>query len=252
MTNTLGAPRGDGRLRRLVDGVLAGSGVVSSVLYVAADVVGSRRYPGYRWSDQEFSELTAQGAPTRPLMIGLVEVPYNLLVLALAAGLRSTSGPKRRAARVSAAALAGYAAFGFLAGTVTPMTTREAMAAGRATTRNAFHGPLTLVSDLFLAGSMVSAGQVLGTPFRRYSYATVATLVAFGAVAARQIPRMAANQPTPRMGLEERVNIYASMLWVAVLSAGLLRAQRGDISAPPGAPALSAPMPPAARRPAED
>jgi hypothetical protein len=37
---------------------------------------------------------------------------------------------------------------------------------------------------------------------------------------------MAANEPTPWMGIEERINIYATMLWVAVLAIGLLRAQK--------------------------
>ena len=33
------------------------------------------------------------------------------------------------------------------------------------------------------------------------------------------------NESTPWMGIEERVNIYATMLWFAILSIGLLRAQ---------------------------
>jgi hypothetical protein len=37
---------------------------------------------------------------------------------------------------------------------------------------------------------------------------------------------MQANEPTPLMGIEERVNIYATMLWVAVLAIGLLRVQK--------------------------
>ncbi len=205
--------------------ILLGCGVASSVLYIAADIIGSLRYPGYSWSNQEFSELTAQGAPTRPLMIALVEVPYNLLVLALAAGLWTTAGPRRGAARLAAAGLIGYTAFGFVAGTMTPMTTREAIAAGEDSLRNAFHGPLTLVSDLLLAVAMVSAGRLLGPRFRDYSYGTVAALVVFGALAGLQIPQMAANEPTPGMGLEERVNIYATMLWVALLAIGLMRAE---------------------------
>ena len=211
-------------LRPRVGRFLVGCGVVSSVLYIGADVVGTIRYPDYSWLDQEFSELTAQGAPTRHLMVGLVEFPYNLLVLALAAGLWTVSGPRQHAARLAAAGLIGYTMFGFIAGTITPMATREAMAAGQDTARNAFHGPLTLVSDLFLALSMGFAGQLLGKRFRYYSYATIATLVVFGAVTGLQIPRMQENQPTPWMGLEERVNIYASMLWVAALAIGLLRA----------------------------
>ena len=44
-------------------------GAVSSVLYVVGDVLGTLRYPGYSYADQTFSELTAQGSPTRPLMM---------------------------------------------------------------------------------------------------------------------------------------------------------------------------------------
>lgn len=205
--------------------ILLVSGLVSSVLYVAADIIGSVRYPGYSWINQEFSELTAQDAPTRPLMIGLVEFPYNLLVLSLAAGLWTTAGPRQRTARIAAAALVGYVAFGFVAGTITPMATREAMAAGHDTARNALHGPLTLVSDLFLTVAMVSGGQLLDRRFRSYSFATVAILIVFGVMTSFQIPQMSANEPTPWMGVEERINIYASMLWVAVLVVGLLRAE---------------------------
>lgn len=205
--------------------LLLGSGLASSVLYIAADIIGSLRYPGYSWLDQEFSELTAQGAPTRPLMIALVELPYNLLVLALAAGLWTATGPRQRAARIAAAALVGYVLFGFIGGTITPMNTREVLAAGEATSRNAFHGPMTMVSSISCAAAIVFGGQLLGKRFRYYSYATVVTLVVFGALAGSQIPQMEANQPTPWMGLEERVNIYAIMLWFAVLAVGLLRAE---------------------------
>jgi hypothetical protein len=68
----------------MVRKILLGCGIVSSVWYVFTDVIGTVRYPGYSYADQWFSELTAQGAPTRPLMIALNEFPYNLLVAALA------------------------------------------------------------------------------------------------------------------------------------------------------------------------
>ena len=227
--------------------VLLGCGVVSSVLYVAADIVGTLRYPGYHWTEQQFSELTAQGAPTRPLMIGLVEFPYNLLVLAFAAALWTTVSPKRRAARLAAAALLGYTSFGFVAGTITPMATREAMAAGQDIARNAYHGPLTLVSDLFLALAMVFAGQLLGKRFRYYSYATVATLIVFGVLTSLQIPQMQHDEPTPWMGIEERINIYGSMLWFAVLALGLLRAEARQAPPQLGRPTVNPRTKPANR-----
>jgi len=48
----------------------------------------------------------------------------------------------------------------------------------------------------------------------------------FGVLAGLQAGKMQANEPTPWMGIEERINIYATMFWVAVLAIGLLRAQK--------------------------
>ena len=150
----------------------------------------------------------------------------TFLLLAFAAGVGMSAGQKRRAARVAAAGLVGYQVFGFMAGTITPMATRELTAAGEATRRNAFHGPLTLVSSLFFIAGMVFAARLLGKRFRYYTYASIVVILVFGIWTSFQIPQMAANEPTPWMGLKERINIYAIMLWVAVLALGLLRAQR--------------------------
>jgi hypothetical protein len=38
-------------------------------------------------------------------------------------------------------------------------------------------------------------------------------------------PQLEANLPTPWMGLWERIDIFATMLWIAVLAIVLLRAQ---------------------------
>lgn len=40
-----------------------------------------------------------------------------------------------------------------------------------------------------------------------------------------QAGRITENEPTPWAGLEERVNIYATMLWLAALALALLRAE---------------------------
>ena len=67
--------------------------------------------------------------------------------------------------------------------------------------------------------------SLLGKHFRYYSYGTIVTALAFGIVTSLQIPQLAANEPTPWMGLTERVDIYAMMLWMAALAVGLWRAQ---------------------------
>jgi hypothetical protein len=47
----------------------------------------------------------------------------------------------------------------------------------------------------------------------------------FGVLISLQAPQITANRPTSRSGIYERINIYATMLWVAVLATGLLRGQ---------------------------
>src|SRR5215204_1353452 len=209
----------------MVRKILLGCGVVSSVLYIAVDVLGSLRYPGYRYADQEFSELTAQGSPVRSLMIALNEFPYTLLVAAFAGGVWTSAEPKR-AGRITGAMLIGYALTGMVTGVFIPMKTREALAAGEETLRNAMHPPGTIVMSLFLVLAMAFGSRLLGRRFRYYTYGTLVTLVVFGVLASLQVGQLEANQPTPWMGMEERINIYATMLWVAVLAIGLLRAQK--------------------------
>jgi hypothetical protein len=47
----------------------------------------------------------------------------------------------------------------------------------------------------------------------------------FGVLTSLQAGKMVADEPTPWMGLTERINIYATMLWVTVLAIGLLGAK---------------------------
>jgi hypothetical protein len=209
----------------MVRKILLICGIVSSVLYIVTDVLGTLRYPGYSYADQEFSELTAQGSPVRPLMIALNGIPYTVLVAAFAFGVWTSAEPKRTG-RITAAMLIGYAVTGMVTGVFFPMRPREALAAGEGTLRNAMHPPGTIVMSLFLLLAMTFGSTLLGKRFRYYSYGTIATLLVFGVLASLQAGRMAANQPTPWMGIEERTNIYATMLWVALLAIGLLRTQK--------------------------
>jgi hypothetical protein len=203
--------------------ILLGSGVVSLVWYVATDALASWWDKEYSYTDQTFSELLAAGAPTRTLMVALNGIPYGLLVAAFAAGIwASASGTRRR--RITGAMLAGYAATGTLTGVFLQMDRREVIASGEATLRNTFHGPGTMVMSLFLLVAMVAAATLLGRKFKYYTYATVVTLVVFGVLTSLQIGQMEANEPTPWMGLKERVNIYATMVWISVLAIGLLSA----------------------------
>ena len=201
--------------------VLLGAGILSSVLYVASDVVAWLRYPGYSPVDQNFSELLATGAPTRRLMLGINLVPYNALVTAL--GLGVWSSPRREnAARITGAMLALYALIGAITGGIFNMDMRGS----RGTPRGALHPPMTAVQSIPVVVAMISGATLHGRRFRWYSIETLLALAVFGGLTVRQTPQLAAGQPTPWMGFKERVNIYATMAWIAALAISLWPSKR--------------------------
>src|SRR5689334_13220839 len=132
--------------------ILLGCGAVSSALYVVSDVIAARRYDGYSYADQWFSELTAEGAPTRPLMIVINEIPYTALMAAFAMGVWKSAG-QNRAQRLTAALLGGYTAAGIAGGVGFPMATRDA----EASLRNILHIPATMVMSLCILAAMGTA-----------------------------------------------------------------------------------------------
>lgn len=206
--------------------VLLGCGVASSALYVATDILASARYEGYRYRDQQISELMAVEAPTRHLMVALL-TPYDLLVLALAAGVWTSSG-QSRALRTTAVLLAAYAIVGFVGLLSAPMHARGAEAS--ITHTDVRHIVTTVALVTFTLMFIGFGAAAFGRRFRWYSIGTVVLLIAGGTLAGLSGSRLAANQPTPWMGMAERVNIYAAMLWVAVLAVAVWRASGGVTS----------------------
>ncbi len=201
--------------------VLLRCGVVAPVWWVTMDVVGSLRYPSYSYTDQTISELSAQGAPTRLFMTVVSGIPYVLLMSAFGVGVWMTVG-KRRAGRWTAALVAGEALWGFLGGIVFPMATREVIAAGQATLRNQLHGPYGIGMPALFMLAAAFGSRLFGKRFRLYSIGTVVVLLVFGLLTSLQMGAVAANETTPWLGVVERTNAYAAMLWIAVLAGSLL------------------------------
>jgi hypothetical protein len=86
------------------------------------------------------------------------------------------------------------------------------------------HITLTIALVLLMLSAMVFGAAAFGKGFRVYSIATIVLLLVFGTLAGLDGPRIATNQPTPWIGVTERINIGVFLLWVAVLAAALLRA----------------------------
>ncbi len=66
--------------------VLLVCGILSSLLYVTMNVIAAMLYEGYNPASQTVSELSAIGAPTRPLWLYL-GIPYSLLANAFGWGV---------------------------------------------------------------------------------------------------------------------------------------------------------------------
>jgi hypothetical protein len=79
------------------------------------------------------------------------------------------------------------------------------------------------VIALFTLLAVGFAATALGKRFRIYSIATLLLLVVFGTLAALEGARIAAQLPTPWLGVTERINIGSYLLWVGVLAVVLLR-----------------------------
>jgi CubicO group peptidase (beta-lactamase class C family)/hypothetical membrane protein len=195
-------------------------GILSSLLYVATDVLGGLRYPGYRFTSQAISELGAIGAPTAPL-VGPLFVLYDVLAMAFAVGVFWVAGGNR-ALRVTAILLVTRAVVGLAAATQSAFFAMEQRGAGSLAT-DAPHIILTGVIVLLFLLAMGFGAFALGSRFRIFTFAMMLVVIAFGFLTGRYAATLAAGQPTPGLGIFERINVYALMLWLAVLSVALLR-----------------------------
>jgi len=65
----------------------------------------------------------------------------------------------------------------------------------------------------------------LGKRFRVYSIATMAIVLACGAVTGTYASQIQAGLPTPGVGVWERIGIATFMAWIVVLATALLRAR---------------------------
>jgi hypothetical membrane protein len=203
---------------RHVPSVLFLLGIGSSLLYLATDLVLSWRYPGYSYAHQAVSELSAIGAPTRTWWNVLL-APYGPLLAAFAWGVWRAAG-QRRALEVSALLLLGIVATG-IAWSFFPMHMRDAAKSWQDTG----HLVCTGVNAAFTLGAMAFAAAALGGRFRVYSIATIVALLAGGVVTSLLAVGIDRHEPTPWMGVAERVNVYGYLLWVAVLAVTLWREQ---------------------------
>ena len=201
---------------------LLSCGVLSSALYIGTDILAAALYRGYSFADQQVSEISAIGAPTRPLWVAMTCL-WLLLVTAFAAGVRRSAG-SRRSLRITGILLVAFALVGTFWALAAPMNPRGTAGASGWALTDVMHVVLAPVQLLVMLSFIAFGSAAFGRGFRFYSLGTVVAMLAFGAWAGTRVSAIAAGQPTPWFGLVERVSVYAPMLWVLVFAIVLLRA----------------------------
>src|SRR5687767_3917385 len=116
--------------------MLLACGVVSSLLYVAMNVLVALQWTDYNSASQTVSELSAVGAPTRALWVAL-GIPYTLLVAAFGWGVFAAAGGNRPL-RLAGGLMCVYGVIG-LGWPLAPMRLRDTLAAGGGSLTDTFH-----------------------------------------------------------------------------------------------------------------
>ena len=207
--------------RQLSSGVtrkaLLACGVISSLLYAAIDLLAGLRYEGYSFYSQTISELGAIGAPKPPWLAPLF-LTYCALMVAFTIGVLLEGSRENHRLKTVGMLLLAY------------------MLVGSGTSFFPIHvrGTATLADDMphIVAGLSATAvilvtigfGSVaLGKRFRNFSWSMIASIVIFGALTAPFGVKLAHGEPTPGMGIFERLAYYSILVWVAGLSVALLQ-----------------------------
>lgn len=198
--------------------ILLISGMLSSVLYIATDIITGLIYPGYSFFEHTVSELSAIGTPTRPYWIAMTFVVNPLLLLFGLSVFKISQ--KNRALRATSFLLMIWGFLGFF-WLLFPMHQRGQIGSDSDT----MHLVMAAISVIILTTLVLVGAFTQGWKFRIYSFLTILTMMFFGILTSQQTSRVAENLPTPWMGITERICSYAPLIWVIVLSIILYRSK---------------------------
>jgi hypothetical protein len=182
-------------------------GFIGSLLYVAMDIVGGLLYPDYSFTAQAISELFAIGAPTSGFVV-LIFTLSSLLMLAYSLGVWVSAGGSR-AIRLTALMFVGNAVNGLVLWNVYPMHMRGAAA----TFTDTMHIVLAGVGVVFVLLAVCIVALSSRGWLRVFSIVAILVLLVPGALVFMTIPGLTMGEPTPFVGLTERISTYGYFLW---------------------------------------
>ena len=202
-----------GRLRNL----LLACGIFGSLLYAGTDILAGILYRGYSFTAQAISELFAIGAPTSGFVVPIFTLS-SFLSLAFALGVWKSSGQSRYL-RLTALMFIGNAVNGLVLWNVFPMHMRGA----EATFTDTMHVLLSGVGVVFILFAVCIVALAYRNRLRLYSIVTILILLIPGAVPFIYVSELALGQPTPWVGLTERISTYGYFVWQTIFIVYLMK-----------------------------
>ena len=207
--------------------ILLTCGILSSLLYVVMNIFIPMYWEGYSSVSQTVSELSAVDAPTRSLWVPLGFI-YTFLIIAFGWGIRISAHDNRRL-RIAGSLMLIYGVVSII-WPFTPMHQREVIAAGGGTISDTLHIAMAITSVLFMLVAVIFGAAAFGKRFRIYSILTIVIFLVFGILTSLEAPGIDSNLPTPTIGIWERINIGAFLLWVVVLALILIQKEKATSS----------------------
>jgi hypothetical protein len=217
-----------GKARERVRKILLACGPLSVLTYIGWREFAALQWEGYSRISNSISELQLTGTPTKSLLDPWEGWVYSGLSLAFGVGIW-LSAQGSRSLRVVGALM-------ILPAAANPLW----LLFGEASL--AAHIALAVMGILSWLGAMGFGAAALGKRFRIYSLVTLAVVVTFNALALSYAPEVKSGEPTPFIGLYERIAFGAYYLWLCLLAVALWRGGRREAGkeasprAPEGAP----------------
>ena len=191
-------------------------GILATAFYLASDFICSFSYQGYSYYDQAISELSAIGSPTTSLWKTLT-ILFSPLVILFGIGVALLSG-KKLSLKITGFLLVLWGISGY-AWLFFPMNMRGNIGS----VSDTGHLILSGITVLLLVAIIAFGSGVAGKKFRVYSFITIAFMIFFGFLTGSTAPLVAANEPTPWMGIYERISVFTPMIWMSILATILLK-----------------------------
>jgi hypothetical protein len=200
-------------------------GIIAPLLFIVTDIAAGTLWKGYSFISQSISELSAFGAPTRPMVVAL-NLIYYVLLGTFGIGVWRAAG-QNRLLLVIAALLEGTIVFN-LAAEFFPLNSAELMSSYS----NSMNVILKGTSVMLFLLAVGFGAAAFRNWFRFYSAGTLLAFLILTILGIYVFPYIGFPQPVSRVGAQERVMVFGFLVWAAVLANVLLRSEKDMIKKP--------------------